>query len=129
MVDHDTAKPGADGIAEIEGGDVEARSEALAGASAFSSTHICNGGTVAKAAAPSRPTKMTAVDLVVDGEGHQQEHHRQRQQAAEQRRHQPAVGKPSAEQIAGHEAAAEHQQDRRHRGFGEAGDLVRIGAM
>ena len=90
---------------------------------AFSSTHICSGGTVAKAAAPSRPTNSIGRDAVMHGEGHGRQHHAEKRQAAEQGRHQLPVGELAADEISGDQPDAEHQQDRRHGGLRKAGDL------
>ena len=78
-VDDHAAQPGADGIAEIEGGDVETRGKALAGAlRLFQHPHLQrrHGG---KGRAPSRPIKIDNRKLAVDGKAHESEHQLQEQ--------------------------------------------------
>ena len=62
-------------------------------------------------------------DLAVEGEGRGAHHDRQQDQGPGQGRVQALVGPAAARQVAGHQARAEHQQDRRDGGLREAGQL------
>ena len=123
MVDDDAAEPGAERIAEIEGGDVEAGGEALAARPAPSPAPTAAAARrwrrrrrrAGRQHDRGRPWLCSAAVMAKQHEG-------ERDQRAEQRRRQAAVGQLAAEQIADDEAAAEHQQDRRDRGLREAGD-------
>ena len=97
-VDGHAADPGAERVAEIEGGDVEARGEVLPGAAAFSARSICSGATVAKAAAPSSTIRCDGRRSGCAAQAHSAEQHDgERRQRAEQRTRQAAIGELAAE--------------------------------
>lgn len=74
---------------------------------AFSSTHICKGGTVAKGGGAEQCHEQHGQPLAVQREAHQA-HHQRQQQAAEQGRHQLAVGELAADQITDHQTEDIH---------------------
>ena len=97
MGDDHAAQPGAGGVAEIEGGDVEGRGEALSGAfGLFQHPHLQrrHGG---EGGGAEQADIEDGRDLAVDGEGHGGQHQRQHDEAAEHGRHQPAVGSLAAD--------------------------------
>ncbi len=121
-LDHHAAEPGADSVAKVECGNIEARRETLPSAIGFlQHPHLQrrHGGECREA---EQADERDCRDLVVHGERHQREHGGEQEQAAEQSRHQLVVGKSAADEIAGHQARAEHQQDRRHRGILKPGN-------
>ena len=99
MIDHEAAEPGAERVAEVERGDVEARGQALAGAiGLFQHPHL-SGATVAKAARRGAD-EGDGGDLVVDAQGHGGEDDGKQAEVPKQGRHQVAVGELSADEIA-----------------------------
>ncbi len=121
VVDGHAAEPGTQGIAEVERGDVETGRHALAGAMGFlQHPHLqrWHGG---EAGGAEQSNEDDHGDLVLQRKTHQPHDHCQCHQAAKQGGYQPAVGQLAAEQVAQHQAAAEHQQHRRHGALGETG--------
>ena len=117
MIDHEAAEPGAEGVAEVERGDVEARRQALAGAvGLFQHPHLQRRhggeGGGAEQADEGDGGDLVGCTSVIGGKDDGQ-----RAEGPEQGRHQVAVGELSADEIAQRPVRAEDQQDRRDGGL------------
>ena len=127
VVDHHAADPGAERVAEVEGRDVEARRQVLVRARSLfehAQLHRCHGGERGHAEQADEDHRR---ERRADGELHRTEHHGQRHQRAQHSGHRRAVGELAAQDVADGQSTAEHQQDRRHGRFRQAGDLRQQG--
>ena len=123
MIDHHAAQPCADGVAEIERADVEAGREALAGAVRLlqhphlQRRHRCERSRAEQANEDHHGDASCTANVISPSTAASTSNE------PSERCFQIAIREFAADDIADHQAAAEHQQHQRHRVLAELREL------
>ncbi|CUX21373.1 hypothetical protein AGR7B_Cc250061 [Agrobacterium deltaense RV3] len=124
---HQTAKPCANGDAEVEGGDVERRGDIdSAGAMFLGKLHHIKlqAGNIGEGQEAERGKRDERQHRREGGEGKDEQHDGLRQEEADQRPGRVMVGDPAAADIAGRNGDAIEHEDQADALFGKAGDIL-----